>query len=69
VFGIANGNGTPTNDYGADLLGGLWLFRQQMQPIVDVGWSRVFWSGQRYSVDTFRVGGKIAGGEAITDDL
>lgn len=69
MFGLATGTGTPTDDYGADVLAGARLVRGQIQPIADVGWSRVFWSNQRFGVDTFRLGGKVAAGGFITDGL
>lgn len=70
VFGgISSGNGTPTNDFGADALFGAWLARAHIQPIADVGWSRVFWEKQKYDVDTFRVGGKLACGGLAADDI
>jgi len=55
-------------DYGADVLGGLWLLHEHLQPIVDVGWSRVFGLQNGETIDTFRAGGKLAVGCAISHE-
>jgi hypothetical protein len=62
VWGLAARNATA--DYGADLLAGAWLLREHLEPILDVGWSRVVRSGDGPPIDTFRAGGKLAIGSA-----
>ena len=63
VWGLAAKNAT--QDYGADVLAGLWLLHEQLQPIVDIGWSRVFGQNNGASIDTFRAGGKVGGGYSL----
>jgi hypothetical protein len=63
VWGLAAKNATA--DYGADLLGGAWFLREHLEPIVDVGWSRVVRAGDGPAIDTFRAGGKLAIGSAV----
>jgi len=62
VWGLAAKNAT--SDYGADLLGGAWFLREHLEPIVDIGWSRVVRAGEGPTIDTFRAGGKLAIGSA-----
>ena len=50
-----------TPDFGGDLFGGVWLLDEHLQPIVDIGWSRVFGLSNGLAVDTFRAGGGAAG--------
>jgi len=57
-----------TTDFGADVLGGVWLLHEHLLPIVDVGWSSVFGTAPGYGIDTFRAGGELAAGTALVHD-
>jgi hypothetical protein len=66
VWGLAAEHAT--DDYGADLLAGLWLLDQRLEPIVDLGWSRVTGPQNGDTIDTFRAGAKLAAGCPLADD-
>jgi hypothetical protein len=70
VWGLAWNSPTshPTSDYGADILAGIWLLHEHVQPILDLGWSAVFGQKRDRPVDTFRAGGRVAFGSALADD-
>ena len=67
VWGLTAKN--PTADYGLDALGGLWLLGEHVQPIVDIGWSRVTGSSLHSEIDLFRAGGRVAIGSALDERL
>lgn len=60
VFGLAANRAT--QDYGVDILAGAWLPHDHLQPILDLGWSRVAGLENGEKVDTFRAGGRLACG-------
>ncbi len=62
ALGVSNPS---TPDFGGDLMGGTWLVNEHLQPIVDLGWSRVFGLPTGLSVDAFRAGGELAAGWAL----
>jgi len=68
VFGLSDSpTARPTQDYGVDALGGLWLLDEHVQPIFDFGWSHVFGPTVTADIDVFRAGTRVAFGGALLD--
>jgi hypothetical protein len=70
VWGLAANSPTshPTSDYGADILAGIWLLNEHVQPLLDLGWSEAFGQLRDRTVNTFRGGGRVAIGSALAQD-
>jgi hypothetical protein len=64
--GGRNSFGPPTRrdpEFGLELMGGRWLAREHLMPVMRLGWSRG--SGDGLRVDTMRFGGTLAAGGAL----
>jgi len=69
-FGLDSSTPTShvTQDYGADLLAGIWLLNEHIQPIVDLGWSDVVGIENGHTIQIFRGGGRVAFGCALSQE-
>jgi hypothetical protein len=66
VWGLAPAS-RATDDFGADVLAGAWLLGDHLEPILDIGWSRVV-SHSDERIDTFRAGWRLAAGSGLASD-
>lgn len=53
-------------DFGAEVIAGMWLLGEHLQPLAKLGWSRGF--GDGLSIDALRLGVGLAGGAALAHE-